>query len=65
MKTNYNHLNDIRFSPYDYTHTLLQKCTSHILWNNNFMVTFLYYIQSILVTAARRIKYIKNYQNPL
>lgn len=65
MKNNYSHLNDIRFAEYDYSNTLLQKCTSHTLWNNTFMVTFLYHIQQIIVTAARRIKYIKNYQNPL
>lgn len=64
MKKNYSHLNNT-YQEYDYSQTLLQKCTSSILWNNPFTVTFMYYLQQIIMTAALRIKFIKNYQNPI
>lgn len=65
MKQEYSHLNNVTYKPNDYSQNLFQRCTSKIFWNNQFTVSFMLYMQAIIMTAARRIQFIKNYQNPL
>lgn len=65
MKQNYSHLDKVEYQPNQYYTNLLKKSTSRIFWQNAFLVTFMSYLEAIIMTAARRIKFIQNYQNPL
>ena len=65
MKQEYTHLNNVSYKQYDYSQNLFQRCTSKIFWGSTFTVSFMLYLQAIIMIAARRIEFIKNYQNPL
>lgn len=65
MKKSYSHLDNINYKRNDYSRSLLYKCTSKYIWQNKLQMTFMLHLQAIIMTAARRIKYLVNYQNPI
>lgn len=65
MKKSYEHLNQVNYRRNKYDYNLLYRSTSPYIWKNQLQVTFMLYLQSIIMTAARRIKYLVNYQNPI
>lgn len=66
MKRSYSHLNTGVWKENQYENDLFMRTTSPVLWRGNVVLqTFMVYLQGIIVAAMRRIRVLKNYQNPL
>lgn len=65
MRKSYSHLDVVNYKRNNYSRSLLYRCTSPYIWRNQLQVNFMLHLQAIIMTAARRIKYLVNYQNPI
>lgn len=64
MKRDFKHMNTKLNIEYDCSNDLMERSLSKIFFKNPILTTFILHIQAILMSAYKRIKYIKNYQNP-